>query len=232
MGRKRSTRWRSRALSVLVLIAAGAALYVWWESQHWAPERSAFPAQGVLVGEDDPYPDFAGLHAVGADFAYLEASRGADGRDPSFASNLDQIAQTGLPFGAVHYYDPCVSAEIQAANFVTIVPRSIDQLPPAIALEKLATECGDPISEASLESELTTFLNQVEGHVGQPAIMKVSEEFEARYLIASRIERGLWLSGDWVEPEYGGRPWTLWTANSGLRLPISEERFRWVVAQP
>ena len=37
----------------------------------------------------------------------------------------------------VHAYDPCVAAERQAGNFVTIVPRDPMLLPPAIALERL-----------------------------------------------------------------------------------------------
>lgn len=232
MGKKTSSRWKGRLLAAAVLIAAGGAGYLWWQLQNWSPERSSYPVQGVLVGEADGAVDFAALRAVGANFVYLEASKGADSRDGQFAANLDQLGQIDLPFGPLHYYDPCVSAEKQAANFVTIVPRSANQLPPAIALEKLASECGNSITEAGLESELTTFLNQVEGHVGQPAILKISEEFEAQYGLGPRIERGLWLSRDWRVPEYGGRPWTLWTANSGLRLPISDGPFRWVVAQP
>jgi lysozyme len=132
----------------------------------------------------------------------------------------------------VHAYDPCVAAERQAANFVTIVPRDETLLPPAIALDKLAAECGDPISEAAVESELTTFLNQVEGHVGTPAVLKLAPEFEARYHVAARIERNLWLERDWLEPAYAGRPWTLWTANSQLRTAVSDEPVRWVVLRP
>lgn len=219
-------------LGAVVIIAACGAAYVWWQARHWAPDRASYPVQGVLVGEADGTVDFAALRAVGVNFVYLEASAGESSRDGQFAANLDQLGQIALPFGPVHYYDPCISAEKQAANFVTIVPRGGNQLPPAIALEKLASECGDPIIEAGLESELTTFLNQVEGHVGQPAILKISPEFEESYMIGPRIERGLWLSSDWTQPEYGGRPWALWTANSDLRLPISNENFRWVVAQP
>ena len=139
---------------------------------------------------------------------------------------------SGLRFGAVHNYDPCVAAERQAANFVTTVPRDAALLPPAIALDKLAEDCASPVSEAAVESELTTFLNQVEGHVGQSAVLKLSPAFEERYRIAGRIERNLWLARDWRQPDYAGRPWTLWTANSALRTEAGDEPLRWVVLQP
>lgn len=232
MGRKRASSWRKRVAALLLLVLVVVAGSLWWRGQHWAPSRAAFPMQGALVGAQDGETDFNALKAIGADFAYLEASSGASGRDAAFAGNLARVRESGLPFGVVHAYDPCVSAERQAANFVTIVPRDETLLPPAIALDKLASDCGDPVSEAAVESELTTFLNQVEGHTGKPVVLKLAPAFEERYHVAARIERNLWLERDWLEPAYAGRPWTLWTANSQLRTAASDEPLRWVVLRP
>jgi lysozyme len=229
MGRKRASPWRRRLAALLLLVLGGAGGWLWWQGQHWTPPRSAFAQQGVLVGAQDGRADFKALKAIGADFVYLEASRGAAARDAAFAGNLARVRESGLPFGVVHAYDPCVPAERQAANFVTIVPRDETLLPPAIALDKLAADCGDPVSEAAVESELTTFLNQVEGHTGKPVVLKLAPAFEERYHIAARIERNLWLERDWLQPGYAGRPWTLWTANSQLRTAASDEPLRWVV---
>src|SRR5687768_2569605 len=223
MGRKRAFSWRKRFAALVLLALAGAGGWLWWQGQHWAPPRGAFAQQGVLVGVDDGETDFKALKAIGADFAYLEASSGASGRDAAFAGNLVRVRESGLPFGVVHAYDPCVAAERQAANFVTIVPRDDTLLPPAIALDRLAIECGDPVSEAAVESELTTFLNQVEGHVGKPAVLKLAPAFEERYHLATRLERSLWLERDWFQPDYAGRPWTLWTANAALRTAAGPE---------
>jgi lysozyme len=232
MGRKRAYSWRTRIAAAAGLVALGAGGWLWWQAQHWAPSRSEFPVQGVLIGAADGVADFKALRAIGADFAYLEASNGASARDSRFAANLQRVRDSGLRFGAVHAYDPCIPAERQAANFVTTVPRDETLLPPAIALDKLAGECPDPVSEAAVESELTTFLNQVEGHVGQPAVLKVSPEFQERYRIAGRLERSLWLTRDWRQPDYAGRPWTLWTANGALRTEAGDTPVRWIVLQP
>jgi lysozyme len=232
MGRKRAFSWRTRIAALVVLLFAGASGWLWWNGQHWTPQRDRFPQQGVLIGTADGEADFNALKAIGADFVYLQASDGAAARDPAFAANLARVRETGLPFGVLHAYDPCVAAERQAGNFVTIVPRDERLLPPAIELGRLAGGCGDPVSEAAVESELTTFLNQVEGHAGKPALLKLAPEFEARYHIAARIERNLWLERDWLEPDYAGRPWTLWTANSQLRTAASDRPLRWVVLQP
>lgn len=232
MGRKRSfaARWRWPAAALLLVLAG--VIWGWWQLIHWAPPRERFPLQGILVGAADGQTDFRAYKAVGADFTYIEASRGAQARDPDFARNFADARKAHLQVGAVHEYDPCVPAERQAANFVTIVPRDGELLPPAIALEKLAQDCPKRVSDAGVESELTTFLNQIEGHVGKAAVLKIAPGFEDRYHLAARLERGLWLSRDLFQPDYAGRPWMLWTANSALRTQAGVAPVRWVVLQP
>ncbi|APE29454.1 glycoside hydrolase family 25 protein [Aurantiacibacter gangjinensis] len=232
MGRTRKTVWRWRIIAFLLLAAMIAAAWGWWEAIRWQPSRTDYPTQGALIGASDGAVDFRELRGAGAEFVYLEASSGAGDRDPRFARNFAAVEDMSLPHGVVHAYDPCVSAERQAANFVTIVPRDAGLLPPAIALDRLASECGDPIVEAGLESELTTFINQVEGHTGQPVVLKVSARFEAAHGIGNRIERNLWLERDFLQPDYAGRPWTLWTATTYFRGGAGEEPLRWVVVQP
>jgi lysozyme len=229
MGRKRAFPWRRRFAALLLLAVLIGGSWAWWHGQHWRPAAEDYPAQGVLLGSRDGTVNFRAFAAIGAQFVYLEASDGAAARDAAFARNLRAVRDSGLSYGAVHRYDPCVPADRQAANFITTVPRDGGLLPPAIALDKLAEDCPNSVSEAAVESELTTFLNQIEGHAGQPAMLKLSPAFEERYGIAARLERNLWLERDWFEPDYAGRPWTLWTANSAYRNEASEG---WVVLQP
>lgn len=232
MGRKRVFGWRRRIAGVVLLALLLAGGWGWWRLQHWRPDPAKFPVQGVRVGAGDGAVDFRALRAIGARFAYLDASDGAGGHDPAFSRNLATAREAGLKVGAVHRYDPCVVADRQAANFVTIVPRDKAMLPPAIELDLLADKCPTRVSEAAVESELTTFLNEIEGHVGQPAVLKVSKAFEARYHIAGGLERNLWLSRTYLQPDYAGRPWTLWTANASYRNEAGEMPVRWVVLQP
>jgi lysozyme len=232
LGRKRAFPWRWRIAATALLLALASGGWLWWQARHWMPLRAEFPVQGVLVGAEDGQADFNALHAIGAEFAYLKASDGARARDATFARNLQRVRGSGLMYGAVHAYDPCVAAERQAANFVTVVPRDLALLPPAIELTRLADTCPDPVSEAAVESELTTFLNQIEGHTGKPAVLKIAPRFEEQYHLAARLERNLWVERDWFQPDYAGRPWTLWTANSALRTEAGDGPLRWVVLQP
>ena len=232
MGRKRAFGWRRQVAGVVLLAVLVAGAIGWWRLRHWRPDAVKFPVQGVLIGAGDGPADFRALRAIGARFAYLEASGGADARDPAFAHNLAAAREAKLKVGAVHRYDPCIPADKQAANFVTIVPRDKAMLPPAIELDAVADNCPTRVSEAGVESELTTFLNEIEGHVGQPAVLKVSKGFEQRYHIAGEVERNLWLTRTYFQPDYAGRPWTVWTANDSLRNEASDTPVRWVVLQP
>jgi lysozyme len=221
----------ARALGALALIVIAAGGWWWWTMRSWTPPAAAWPVQGVEVGPLDGTPDFTALKAIGAQFAYVDATAGAFGRDPAFTRNLEAARAAGLQVGAVHLYDPCQPADKQAARFVTTVPRDAALLPPAVALDSLADACPLPTTEAAVQSELTTFINQVEIHAGKPVILQVSPAFEKRYRIAARIDRNLWLVRDRFEPDYAGRPWMLWTANSRLVSEAEDAPLRWVVVQ-
>ncbi len=232
MARRRSSSARLRWLAALLLVALVGGGAGWWHLRHWTPERVAYPVQGVEIGATDDVVDWTAFKTIGADFAYLDASASAFARDPAFARNLEGARAAKLQVGAVHRYDPCQPAGPQAANFVTVVPRDARMLPPAVELDQTADDCPVRVSDQAVESELMTFLNQIETHTGKPALLKLTRRFEKRYHIAAALDRNLWLVQDRFQPEYANRPWTLWTANGALANEADEEPVRWVVVQP
>lgn len=221
-------RWLA-GVGLVLLLLAGAG---WWEARTWKPSRDEYPVQGVWVDAGDGAVNFTSLKREGADFAYLTDGSGGSQRDPAFAEGLAAARAAKLQVGAVHVYDPCSSADTQAANFVTTVPRDAKLLPPAIALDIDDKACRAPPDAAALDSELTTFLNQIERHTGKPALLLLSRAFEKRYHLAVRIDRNLWLEGDFLSPSYAGRPWVMWTATDRLRTDAADHALRWVVVRP
>jgi lysozyme len=232
MARRRSSRTQLRLLGAVLLIALVGGGFGWWHLHHWRPDRAVFRVQGVEVGAEDGEVNWKALKAIGADFVYLDASASAFARDPAFVRNLKAARNAKLQVGALHRYDPCQPADRQAANFVTVVPRDSTMLPPAVELDRLGDDCPVRVSDAAIESELTTFLNQVETHTGKASLLKLTARFEDRYRIAGTIDRNLWLVRTRFQPDYAGRPWTLWTANEAFASEASAADLRWVVLQP
>jgi lysozyme len=230
--RSRGVGIKLRILGALLLVAIVGGAWGWWHLRHWVPDRAIYPVQGVEIGVDDGPVNWKSIKAIGADFAYIDASASAFARDPRFVENFEAARAAGMQVGAVHRYDPCQPAEKQAANFVTTVPRDASLLPPVVELDMLADGCPVRVSDARVESELMTFLNQVETHTGKPVILKITPRFESRYAIANKLDRNIWLVRDRFVPDYAGRPWTLWTANSALANEVALDGLRWVVVQP
>ena len=224
--------WARSLLAAVLFAGLLAAGWWYWHSRHWRPSELRYPEQGVLVGERDGTVAFAIVKGLGGSFAYLEASSGAKGRDRGFIANLAAAREQGLAVGAAHVFDPCAPADAQSANFVIAVPREGHLLPPAILLDGDAEFCPIPVSEAAIQSELMTLVNQIEAHAGKPAILAPSAAFERRYRVGRRIERNLWLTRNLAEPGYAGRPWVLWTANGRLQTEAAQGPLRWVVARP
>ncbi len=233
MARKRkASPWKLRIAAALLLTLLGAGGYLWWQVNHWAPPQDAYPDQGVVAGARDGVINFRTVRALGGSFAYLDASDGESGQDARFSRNFAAAKEAKLQVGAVHAFDPCTMADGQSANFVTMVPRDNTLLPPAIELGRTADSCEERVSDAAVESELMTLINQIENHAGKAVILKIDPQFEERYGLAQQLERNLWLTRTRLEPDYAGRPWLLWTANDALRSEASDDPVRWVVVQP
>ena len=224
--------WLKLMLVVLILAPLGGGAWLWWDLRTWQPPESEYPEQGADLSGGTGEMNFAVLKGHGADFVYLPATGGEGERSASFTRNLAAARAEGLEVGAVHLFDPCVPADGQAANFVTIVPRDKALLPPAIALIDTGEECLEPVTSGQVRSELTILANQIEAHAGRPAILKLGRKFEETHGVAARIERNLWLVRTRLEPDYGGRPWLIWTANEKYESGASDQPVAWAVVRP
>jgi lysozyme len=67
--------------------------------------------------------------------------------------------------------------------------------------------------------------------LGRPAILKISEEFEAQYQLSSAIDRTVWLERTWLLPDYAARPWVMWSANPSRAIDGVDEPVEWAVVR-
>lgn len=225
--------YRSALLTLAGIIAflLIAGLGLWIYAGAWEPSRDRFPTQGIALDERAGALDWGTLRARGVDFAYARASAGAEHRDPAFAAAWEGAREAGLRYGAVHDFSLCRQAAPQATLFITTVPRDNAALPPVVRLA-FDPACPRRPSRDALLSELNIFLNLIETHAGKPAVLRLTAPFEAHYGLAGGINRTLWLDRDYLEPDYAGRPWVMWTASSEHRLDGAEHPVEWTVVAP
>lgn len=230
--RKAPRRWLWRLAALAALFGVAFAGWLWWDMREWRPDEGLYPEQGALVPASGGEVRFATLKAVGAQFVYLPLVAGpAAGAPGGFADRFARAREAGLQVGVMLDFDPCARADVQSGAFAQMVPRDGDLLPPAIGLARLADGCTPAVSDAAVESELMTLINQIETHAGKRVILKLSPAFQDRHNTATTLTRDLWLARDRARPDYAGRPWLLWSANSALVTEASEEPVEWVVVQ-
>lgn len=213
--------------SVLLLFACGAL--VWWAAR-WKPDAAEFPQQGVSISAANGDVAWGRIKAAGASFAYLAATDGARGRDARFSANRDGAQAQSIRSGAIHRYRLCDFAADQAANFIRNVPRDPAALPPAVWLD-IDDDCAANPSRALLLSELTTFLAQIEAHLGKRSIIAPSAAFDAEYGVSRSIARTTWVRGFFFEPDYGAHDWTMWQASDYVRIAGADGTVGWNVVR-
>lgn len=225
-------RWLWRLAMLAVLFGLAFAAWLWWDMRDWRPDPALYPEQGALVPAENIAVRFETLKAVGAQFVYLPLAAGPRADAPGgFADRFDGARKAGLQTGVLLEFDPCLGADAQSGMFAQMVPRDPDLLPPAIGLARMADGCDPKVSDAAVESELMTLINQIELHAGRPAILKLSPAFQERHNTATTLARDLWLVRDRARPDYAGRPWLLWSANNARFTEASEEPVEWMVVQ-
>lgn len=216
-------------LALLALITGILTLVALGWANRWRPEREMWPVQGALLSASNGPIHWGRLKAAGADFAYIEATSGTKARDARFLTNRDGARAAKMRYGAVHNFNLCELATLQAANFDTLVPRDSDTLPPAIAI-RYSDTCTDRPTQAMLESELTTFLGQVETHIGRRAILMPSPEVAADYSFVE-MKRPLWLTRSFRAPEEG-TVWRMWQASTRAHVDGAAGKVSWNVINP
>ncbi len=214
-----------------IIIAALLCLFVIWNyAAAWAPPRSSYEVQGIVLNQENSNPNWSTLGATGVDFAYLTATAGTRLRDQTFQSNAAGAMQAGIRVGALHHFDLCRLASDQADFFITTVPRSNSALPPAVQLDFTDTCKGRP-NRGLILSEISTFLSKIEVHMGVPAVLMLDSEFEQEYQVSKSIDRNIWLESNWFLPNYSARPWVIWTANSARHIDGVKGPVRWAVVR-
>ena len=216
--------------SALAVVIGLSAIVGWTLAISWRPsDRYIF--QGVDVDESNGPVDWWAVKRSGADFAYLRATDGADGRDARFGANWGGVYETGMRRGAIHVYSLCRLAVDQANNFNTTVPRTEESLPAAVEIDFSEDCTSRPVRQIVLD-EVRRYVTMVESHTGKPVLLKVSKRIDAAYAITAAIPRPVWAVQDFFPPDYPARRWRMWQASDMRRIDGVDGPVHWDVVAP
>jgi len=224
---------RTRILGGIALALALLILTAWLLAINWAPDRKAFPIQGIDISEaqggSGARIDWFQVRALNnIQFAYARATIGAKGRDRRFRRHWQGLYAAGIPRGAIHLFSLCQLAADQAANLIAFVPHQTDQLPIALDLD-FRPDCAARPERHVVLGEINRFIIGVEAAMHKRVILRITPEFEARYRVSSAIARRLWAVRAFFPPDYFDKPWTMWQASSFRRVAGISAAVNWNV---
>lgn len=222
---------RAKQVGAALLVLGLAGMTAWLFVISWQPSPRIYPFQGPDVSAAQGLIEWSVVRGGGASFGYVVATIGADGRDPMFETNWQDMYAAGIRRGAIHVYSLCRLAMDQANNFNTTVPASDDALPAAVLID-FQPDCATRPDRAVVIIELRRLLTTVEAHTGKPSLLKVSRRFDASYRVTAAIPRTVWSMQDFFPPDYAARPWKMWQANAMRRIDGAKTLVHWNVVAP
>ena len=92
--------------------------------------NTKFPVRGVDVSSYQGEIDWDTLSGQNIQFAFIKATEGSSHVDPFFLHNYEEASQTDLRIGAYHFFSYDSSGGTQAENFISVVPKDKNMLPP------------------------------------------------------------------------------------------------------
>jgi lysozyme len=111
--------------------------------------------------------------AAGITFVYAKATEGANTKDARFVTNINGMKSNGIIRGAYHFFRPAKDANLQAANFLSVVNLlEPGDLPPALDIE-----VNDDLPADAIISGITTWISKVESALGRTPVIYTSAYF-------------------------------------------------------
>jgi lysozyme len=169
------------------------------------------PVRGVDVSRYQGEIDWQLLSEQNIDFAFIKATEGSTYIDEKFKYNWTQARKTQLSVGAYHFFSYDTEGQVQAQNFINVVPREAEALPPVVDIEFYGDKEQNLPEKGQTQEILTDLLEALENHYGKKPIIYATRKSYDLYIDGSYDEYPLWIRDVLRKPELKGqRQWTFW----------------------
>ena len=109
--------------------------------------------------------------------------------------------------GAYHFFTFCADPALHSQNFLTVVPKDADALPPAIDLE-FGGNCQNRKTPEEVRRDVLVLASALERGTGRKPVLYVTGQAYWTFVERSALTLPLWFRDIWTEPSVPG--WVFW----------------------
>ena len=151
------------------------------------PDHTFYPYRGLDVSHYQGVIYWPLVPTNTYKFVYIKATEGGDFIDKMFKFNWKGARQTGIKVGAYHVWNLCKNGPVQAKNFMSVVDKEKDSLPPVIDLEYSGScKIKERPDRKEFYAELEKFFILLEKHYQQLPVIYTNYLFYRDYLRGSK----------------------------------------------
>ena len=151
------------------------------------------------------------------DFAFIKATEGSYHVDVRFEENRQKATESGLTFGAYHFFSFESSGRTQAENFIATVGKWDGMLRPVVDVEYYSTT-EEIASTDEIQRNLQEMLMMLEEYYGCKPILYATQSSYFTLLQGKFRDYPLWIRNVYVKPLIPGRRWIFWQYEDSAEL--------------
>lgn len=204
--------WLISVVAVLSVLAFLEYQGVIWHNELFATN---YEVKGVDVSHHQGEIDWRKVtDQKDLKFVFMKATEGHDFVDDRFKINWKEARKNGIRTGAYHFFSMRSSGEEQAQNFIRIVPKETDSLPPVIDLEIHLNH-----DRHQVRRELHRLATELERHYGKKPILYVTYDTYDTYVKGDFKKFDIWIRDILKPPSLkDSRDWTFWQYSNRGRV--------------
>lgn len=123
-------------------------------------------------------------------FVIIKSSEGSDLKDPKFKYNWNECNKRKIITGAFHVFSLASSGKSQAANFISMVPKNNNTIPPAIDINVITSSKQDNIN---IINELKNLERELFRFYGKKPIFYTDESTYDDFLVKNFKSNNVWI---------------------------------------
>ena len=208
---------RKRHKLMIVVVIAGIILYIfavlWYNGIIWlnTPSKKDYPVRGVDVSSYQGEINWRELESQNISFAFIKATEGSGFVDEYFIENYKNSSNTGIRIGAYHFFSFDSPGKTQAENYISVVEKRENMLPPVIDVEYYNGNGSDPPDEDKARQNLNDLISALKERYGLTPIIYATKTTYNRYIRGHFEDNDIWIRSIYTRAELSdGRDWTFW----------------------